>query len=65
MMLMRVGWRKFKRRGKYRDSVLSHEVWPSFNEALLALVAMKTKSESAVPYIVKMLELDDGGEDNV
>lgn len=49
----------------YRDGVLSHEVWPSFDEALLALVAMKTKSESAVLYIAKMLGLDDGGENNV
>ena len=48
----------------YRDGVLSHEVWPSFDEALLALVTMKTKSESAIPYIVKMLGLDNGGENN-
>ena len=49
----------------YRDGVLSHEVWSTFDDALLALVAMKTKSESAIPYIAKMLELDNGGENNV
>lgn len=48
----------------YRDGVLRHEVWPSFDEALIALVAMKTKFESAVPYIARMLGLDSGGENN-
>lgn len=57
----------FKRKmyAPYREGVLSSYVWPSFEEALIALVAIKTKSESAVLYIAKMLGLDDGGEDNV
>ena len=42
----------------YRDGIFGHEARRSFDEALLACVAMKTKSESAVPYIARMLELD-------
>ncbi len=49
----------------YFDGTVGSTVYPSFDKALLALVAMKTKSESAVPYIEKMLGLDKEGENNV
>ena len=46
----------------YFDGRVGNTVYPSSDKALIALVTMKTKSESAVPYIAKMLGLDKEAE---